>query len=602
MSTTASKQSIKGGEFLLKAAAPGDIFIPEEWTEEQRMIAQTLEDFIVQNIHPKLDEIDSMQDKTLMPTIVEQVGELGLLGTSIPEQYGGFDMSFNTSMLVAEKSGMGFSFGTTLGAHTGIGTLPILYYGNEAQKAKYLPGLATGQTKVSYCLTEPGAGSDANSGKTKATLNEAGTHYIINGQKMWITNGGFADVFIVFAKIDDDKNLSAFIVEKSFGGIELGAEEKKLGIKGSSTVQVFFRDCQVPVENMLSERQNGFKIALNILNIGRIKLAAAAIGGAKMGISGTIEYAIERKQFEKSIAEFGAVQHKLAEMAIKVFACESASYRAGQNIDDEYERLVAGGMPEGEAKLKSVEEYNIECALVKVHGSEMLDYVVDECLQVHGGMGYSAELPVEKGYRDARIARIYEGTNEINRMLAVGTVFKRAFKDKVLDITSSMKQVPMDYVGQVFTGLGNKGGMFGKEKATLANLKKLSLIVAGRAAQKYQLGLADQQEILMNVADMMIDIYAAESAVLRAEKAIQTKAVDGAKAKQYENMARVYAYDTAGKSFKYASDAINSYAEGTEQRLLMRVARKFTKAQAINPLKLRREIAAYMVAEGKYPF
>lgn len=597
------KKLPKGGAFLLEQTQAKDIFTPEEWSEEQAMIAQTLEDFIVQNIHPRLDEIDSMQDKTLMPTILEQVGELGLLGTSIPEEYGGFDMSFNTSMLVAEKSGMGFSFGTTLGAHTGIGTLPILYYGNDEQKAKYLPGLANGQTKVSYCLTEPGAGSDANGGKTKAKLNDAGTHYIVNGQKMWITNGGFADLFVVFAKIDDDKNLSAFIVEKGFGGIELGAEEKKLGIKGSSTVQVFFRDCAVPKENLLSERGNGFKIALNILNIGRIKLAAAAIGGSKMGISGTVEYAVERKQFEQSISEFGAIKHKLAEMAIKVYACESASYRAGQNIDDEFERLVAGGMAKHEAKLKSVEQYNIECALVKVHGSEMLDYVVDEALQVHGGMGFSAELPVEKGYRDARITRIYEGTNEINRMLAVGTLFKKAFKDKEIDITTPMKKVPMAYISQMFTGLGNEGGAFGKEKATIENLKKLCLIVAGKAAEKYQLELADQQEILMNVADMMIEIYAAESSVLRAEKALQT-GVDAAKAKQFENMARVYVHDTASKCYVAATNAINSYAEGMAHSLLMKTAYKFTKTASINPLKLRREVADHMIKNsgGKYPF
>lgn len=597
--TQTAKQSIKGGEFLLKQTPAKDIFIPEEWNEEQRMIADTMQEFILREIHPKLDEIDSMQDKTLMPRILEQAGELGLLATSIPEQYGGFDMSFNTSMLVAEKSGMGFSFGTTLGAHTGIGTLPILYYGNEEQKAKYLPGLATGETKVSYCLTEPSAGSDANSGKTKATLNAEGTHYLINGQKMWITNGGFADLFIVFAKVDDDKNLSAFIVEKSFGGIEIGAEEKKLGIKGSSTVQVFFNDCPVPKENMLSARGNGFKIALNILNIGRIKLAAAAIGGAKMAVHGTIEYAKDRKQFEKSLTEFGAIKHKLGEMAVKIFACESASYRAGQNIDDEYDRLVAGGMDASEAKLKSVEQYNIECALVKVHGSEMLDYVVDESLQVHGGMGFSAEMHVEKGYRDARITRIYEGTNEINRMLAVGTLFKRAFKDKEIDITKPIKQVPLALFTQMFTSPGSGG--FAKEKSTLENLKKLCLLVAGRAAQKYMLELADQQEILMNLADMMIEIYAAESAVLRAEKALE-KGGDQAKLKQYENMARLYTYEAAGKCYKASLDAILSYANGFEQRLLIKITKRFTKTNKINPLQLRREVADYMVAEGTYPF
>lgn len=584
----------------MKLTPAKDIFIPEEWNEEQRLIGQTMEEFIVKEIHPRLDELDSMKDPTLMPHILEQAGELGLLGTSVPEEYGGFGMNFNTSMYVAEKSGMGFSFGTTLGAHTGIGTLPILYYGNEEQKHKYLPGLATGATKVSYCLTEPSAGSDANSGKTRAHLNPEGTHYIINGQKMWITNGGFADVFIVFAKVDDDKNLSAFIVEKTFGGVTLGAEEKKLGIKGSSTVQVFFNNCPVPVGNMLSKRGDGFKIALNILNIGRIKLAAAAIGGSKMAITGTVEYAKERRQFEKPIAEFGAIQYKFAEMACRLFACESACYRAGQNIDDEYDQMIARGMNASEAKLKSVEEFAIECALIKVHGSEMLDYVVDECLQIHGGMGFSAELPVEKGYRDARITRIYEGTNEINRMLAVGTLFKKAFKDKAYDITAPIKQIPGALLSQVFTGAGS--GLFDKEKRTLANLKKLCLLVAGRAGQKFGLKLTDEQEILMNLSDMMIELYVAESVVLRAEKAISQNTLDKIKLKQFENIARVYVYEAANRIHKAAQDATISYTTGTEQTLMLKVAKRLSRTPRLNPKELRRQIAQYIIGEGKYPF
>lgn len=594
-----SKKLPRGGEFLTKQTQAEDIFIPEEWNEEQRMIAQSMQDFAIQEIHPRLDEIDSMKDKTLMPSLLEKAGELGLLATSIPEEYGGFDMSFNTSMLVAEKSGMGFSFGTTLGAHTGIGTLPILYYGNDEQKAKYLPGLATGQLKASYCLTEPGAGSDANGGKTKAVLNAEGTHYLITGQKMWITNGGFADVFIVFAKIDDDKNLTAFIVEKGWEGLSIGAEEKKLGIKGSSTVQVFFNNCPVPVENMLSERENGFKIALNILNIGRIKLAAAAVGGAKMAVHGTLEYVKERKQFGQSISEFGAIQYKLAEMAIKIYGCESASYRAGQNIDDQYEQMVAGGMDPSEAKLRSVEEYNIECALVKVHGSEMLSYVVDESLQCHGGMGFSAELPVEKGYRDARITRIYEGTNEINRMLAVGTVFKRAFKDKTIDIASVAKKAPTAWLFKAFSGGGS--GPFAAEKKAIELTKKLCVFVAARAAQKFMLELQHEQEILMNVADMMIELYVAESTILRTEKAM-SMGTDKKKLSAQEAMARVYAYDAIDACQKAALDAINSYTTGTEQKLMSKMARGMAKSTRINPLKLRREIAAYMLEEMTYPF
>ena len=594
-----TKQSIKGGEFLLKETPAQDIFIPEEWNEEQLMIGKTFEDFIVKEIHPRLEEIDSMKDPKLVPHILEQAGELGLLGTSIPEEYGGFGMNFNTTMYVAEKSGMGFSFGTTLGAHTGIGTLPILYYGTPEQKQKYLPGLASGQTKVSYCLTEPSAGSDANSGKTKAVLSPDGKHYLITGQKMWITNGGFADVFIVFAKVGDDKNLSSFIVEKTFGGISLGAEEKKLGIKGSSTVQVFFNNCPVPVENMLSKQGDGFKIALNILNIGRIKLAAAAIGGCKMAIDGTVTYAKERKQFEKSLSEFGAIQAKFAEMATRLFASESACYRAGQNIDDEYDKLVAGGMDSNKAKLKSVEEFAIECALTKVHGSEMLDYVVDECLQIHGGMGYSAELPVERGYRDARIARIYEGTNEINRMLAVGTLFKKAFKDKEYDITAPIKQIPGTIIGQAFTGGGS--GLFGAEKQTIANLKKLCLLVAGRAGQKFGLKLTEEQEILMNISDMMIEIYAAESTVLRAEKS-RTLGLDPKKTQQHENMARIYTYEAANKTFKAAQDAILSYTTGFEQSMMLRAAKRLSVTPRNNPKDLRRQVAGYIMEVGKYPF
>ena len=391
METIDKKHAMKGGEFLIRETKAEEIFIPEEWSEEQKMIAQTCRDFLNSEVLPKLDELDAMKSPELMPSLLNKAGELGLLGASVPEQYGGFGMDFNTAMLIAEELGKGHSFAVAQSAHTGIGTLPILYYGTDEQKDKYLPKLASGEWKAAYCLTEPDSGSDANSGKTKAVLSEDGKHYLITGQKMWITNGGFADLFTVFAKIDNDQKLSAFIVEKDFGGITMNPEEKKMGIKGSSTRQIFFNDCKVPVENLLSERENGFKIALNILNIGRIKLGIAAIGGAKSALAHAIKYANERKQFGKTIASFGAIKHKIGDVAAHVFASESAHYRASQNIGDAYLELVENGMGDSEAKLKSTEQFAIECAMLKVHGSETLDYAVDEGVQIYGGMGYSAE-------------------------------------------------------------------------------------------------------------------------------------------------------------------------------------------------------------------
>ncbi len=387
METLEKPTAIKGGEFLIKETGASDVFIPEEWSEEQKMIFQTCKDFLAQEIRPRLDEIDSQKDPELMPQMMGKAGELGLLGISIPDKWGGFGMDLNTSMLIVDALGSGHSFVVALSAHTGIGTLPILYYGNEAQKDKYLPKLATGEMLAAYCLTEPDSGSDANAAKTRATLSEDGTHYLMNGQKMWITNGGFADLFIVFAKIEDDENLSAFIVEKSFGGITMNEEEKKMGIKGSSTRQIFFNDCKVPVENLLYDRGKGFKIAVNILNVGRIKLASSCIGGSKDVITEAVKYANERKQFGKSIGEFGAIKYKLAEMASRAFASESAVYRAGSNIDEAYDSYVQEGMEPALARLKSLEEFAIECAIMKVHGSEVLDYCVDEGVQIFGGMG-----------------------------------------------------------------------------------------------------------------------------------------------------------------------------------------------------------------------
>src|SRR3954462_6035438 len=458
----------KGGEFLIKEKAAEDIFIPEQWSEEQLMMKKTCEDFIEQEVSPNLDRIDQ-QEEGLMVSILEKAGALGILGISIPEDLGGLGFDFVTSMLTTEVIGGGHSVAVALSAHSGIGTLPILYYGNESQKKKYIPKLATGEWKACYCLTEPGSGSDANSGKTNAKLTSDGKHYILNGQKMWITNGGFADIFTVFAKIDDDKNLSAFIVEKSFGGISLNPEEHKMGIKGSSTRQVFFNDCKVPVENLLSQRENGFKIAVNILNLGRIKLAGAAIGASKKIITASVQYANERQQFGRPISKYGAIRYKLAEQATRVFASESATYRASQNIEDAIHSLIEGGMDEAKAKLKGVEQFAVEAAILKVHGSEVLDYVSDEGVQIYGGMGFSAEAPMDPIYRDSRINRIFEGTNEINRLLTVDMMLKRAMKGE-LDLMGPATAVSKELVQVPDFGSGN-GSLFDTEKKYISNLK-----------------------------------------------------------------------------------------------------------------------------------
>ena len=596
--TTISK-SIQGGEFLIRDTEAQAIFIPEEFTEEQRMMAQACQDFIDTEINPNIEEIDSMKNPQLVPSLFKKAGELGLLGISVPEEYGGLGMSFNTSMLIADIIGGAGSFSTTYGAHTGIGTLPILYYGTEDQKQKYLPKLATGEWAACYCLTEPDAGSDANSGKTKATLTPDGKHYLINGQKMWISNAGFADLFIVFAKIEDDKNLTAFIVEKTFGGITMNEEEKKLGIKGSSTRQVFFNDCPVPVENMLSDRGNGFKIAVNILNIGRVKLGAGVLGGVRGVTSLSIKYSTDRKQFGVSINTFGAIKSKLAEMATKIFATESLCYRAGQDIEDRMVALTADGLPDAEAKLKALEQFAIEAAIAKVHGSEVLDYVVDQGVQIYGGMGYSADAPMERAYRDARISRIYEGTNEINRMLMVGMVLKRAMKGEInlfepaMAVATELTSVPS------FESI-DASELFAVEKDILKKLKKVFLMVGGKAAMSLQDRIEDEQEIMMNLADVMIEIYAAESAILRAEKIASKNGEDGAK--NQIAMAKIYLYEAVDKIEASAKEAIVSFAKGDEQKVLLMGLKRFTKPDFINVKELRRQIADYMIAQGKYPF
>ena len=597
--TTLSKKAIKGGEFLIRETQAHEIFIPEEFNEEQRMIAQTCKDFLKQEVYPRLNEIDSQKDPNLMPSLLDKAGELGLLGTSVPQELGGFGMDFNTTMLVAETLGAGYSFAVAISAHTGIGTLPILYYGNDAQKKKHIPNLASGKWKAAYCLTEPDSGSDANSGKTKAVLSADGKHYVINGQKMWITNGGFADIFVVFAKIDNDKNLSAFIVEKTFGGITMNEEEHKMGIKGSSTRQIFFNDCKVPVENLLSERENGFKIAVNILNIGRIKLGVAALGGSKGTLSQAIKYAKERKQFGVAISTFGAIKHKIAEVVTKIFASESAQYRASQNIDDAYNAFVAGGMDSGQARLKALEEFAIECAILKVHGSEVLDFSVDEGVQIYGGMGFSADGPMDRAYRDARINRIFEGTNEINRLLTIDMLLKRGMKG-TLDLMTPALAVQKELMAIPDFGTSDDTAIFAKEKKALANLKKAGLMVSGAAIQKFMMKLSEEQEILMNLADMLIEGYVAESVILRVEKLIGMR---GEKACEVEiAMAMIYLHYAIEKAAGAGKQAIYAFAEGDELRFMMLGLKRFTKIDPFNLKEARRKVANHAIAKGEYPF
>ncbi len=587
--------SIKGGEFLIKETEAKNIFIPEEWDEEQKMIAQTCNDFLEQEVFPNLDRIDAMEEG-LMPSLLEKAGELGMLSVSIPEEYGGMAKDFVTGMLVTEVTGAGHSFAVAFSAHSGIGTLPILYYGNKEQKDKYIPKLATAEWKASYCLTEPSSGSDANSGKTKATLTEDGKNYVLNGQKMWITNGGFADVYTVFAKIDDDENLSAFIVERDYPGISFGAEEKKMGIKGSSTVQVFFNDCKVPVENLLSERGKGFKIALNILNIGRIKLAGACLGGCKKGIDMSVNYTNERNQFGRPISKYGAIRHKIAEQAIQTYVLESALYRCTRDMGNAIKQLEADGMEHGKALLKGVEQFAAEAAILKVLGSEVTDYVVDEGVQIYGGIGFSAEAPMDRAYRDARINRIFEGTNEINRMLIVDMLLKKAMKGE-LDLMGPAMKVADELMSiPDFSEPGD--ALFEREKGYIQNFKKSVLMVAGSAAQKLMMTLAKEQEILTNIADMAIWTYAAESVLLRVEKLAGMKGEENVQ--EQIAMVQTYIYDVADKINKAGKDALNSFAEGDELRMQLMGIKRFTKVQPFNPKVARQRIALKIIGGNKY--
>lgn len=587
----------KGGDFLITKTAAKDIFIPEELDEEQKMIANMCAEFMETEVLPKLAEIDSMEHPELLPSLLDKAGALGLLSTSIPEEYGGFAKDSVTSLKITEIVGGGHSFAVGLSAHCGIGTLPILYFGTDEQKQKYVPKLASGEWKASYCLTEPGSGSDALGAKSKAVLSEDGKHYILNGQKMWITNAGFSDLFIVFAKIDGE-HFTGFILEKGMEGFSTGAEEKKMGIKGSSTRQVFMEDVKVPVENLLGEIGKGHKIAFNILNIGRIKLAAAALGGAKRAIDLSVKYANDRKQFNTPIAQFGAIKHKIAEQAIRAFTLESAMYRAGARISEMEEQLRADGVPFSDALLQAAEAYSVECAVLKVAGSEMLDYVVDEGVQIHGGYGFSSEYDIERCYRDSRINRIFEGTNEICRMLAVGMMLKKAMKGE-LDLMMPAMAVQKELMGIPDMSSGDDSLFYDQYKA-IENFKKAGLMVAGAAVQKYMDKIDREQMLMMNMADMLIELYNAESVLLRVDKLVQK---DGEAANAVAiDMAKIYINNAADIINRAGKEAINAFAEGDMSRMLLLGLKRFTKQKPYNAIAARDRVAVYVSAAKKYPF
>lgn len=596
MSTgTQQKNILKGGEWIIKESSPFDTFIPEDFSEEQQMVKDMCAAFIDAEVLPVLDRIDKLEPG-LMPSLLDKAGEQGLLGASIPEQYGGLGKDFITSNLVGEALGGGFSFSVAVSAHMGIGTLPILYFGNEEQKQKYIPKLATGEWKAAYGLTEPNSGSDALAAKTTAKLSDDGTHYILNGQKCWITNGGFADVYTVFAKVDGTQ-FTAFIVERGYEGFTQGAEEHKMGIKGSSTVQLYFQDCKVPRENLLGEVGKGHVIAFNILNIGRLKLCAAGLGGAKRSATTSIQYATTREQFKTPIANFGAIKNKLAEMAIYMWVAESALYRTAKWIDEKEHELLDAGQPFNEAVLGGAEEYAIECAILKVFGSEMLDFVVDEGVQIHGGNGFSDEYVISKAYRDSRINRIFEGTNEINRLLTVDMVLKRAMKGR-LDLMGPAMNVQKELMSIPDFGSGD-GEAFEKEKKTIANFKKAILMVAGAAAQKLMMKLESEQEILMHIADMAIQTFAAESALLRVQKLVERK---GEGATSYElDIVHTFLYNAADLINKHGKDAINAFAEGDEQRMMLLGLKRFTKTEPFNSKDAKRRIADKLISDNRYP-
>lgn len=597
MDETSVQPLLKGGEFLIKETDHQVIFTPEDFSEEQLMIKEMCQTFIETEVTPILNRIDK-QEPGLMESLLDKTGEQGLLGAAFPEKYGGLDKDFVTATLINEALGSGHSYSVAMAAHTGIGSLPILYFGTEAQKDKYMPALATGEIKAAYALSEPDSGSDALSARTSATLSEDGKYYLINGQKCWITNSGFADLFTVFAKIDG-KDFTAFLVERNTPGLTFGDEEQKMGIKGSSTRQLFFENCKVPVENVLGEKGRGHKIAFNILNIGRLKLCAAALGAAKKAATMSVQYASARQQFGRSISQFGAIKYKLAEQAIRIFCCESALYRTAKLIDAWEKNLLTEDKPFQEAAMEAAEEYAVECAILKVAGSEVLDYVVDEGVQIYGGNGFIDEYDISRAYRDSRVNRIFEGTNEINRLLTLDMMIKRALKGRLdlmpaaMNIQKELTSIPVfdEESGEAFSG----------EKKQVANLKKAILMISGSAVQKLSERLQNEQEIVMNLANMLIEAYLVESALLRVMK---NAGKEGGSVR--EDIVHTYLTDVTDRLHKYGKDAINAFAEGDEHRILMLGLKRFTKPQfaggAFNTKEARRRIAEKLITEGKYCF
>jgi len=590
------EKAVSGGQFLLKVPNHEDVFTPEEFDDEQKMIAATCEDFLTAEVYPVLDQIDK-QEKGLMSSLLKKSGELGLLGISVPSEYEGFDQSFLTSMRANEAIGTAYSFSVAFMAHTGIGSLPLLYYGNEEQKQRYMPKLATGEFLAAYCLTEPGAGSDANAGKSRAVLSDDGKYYILNGQKMWITNGGFADLLTVFAKIENDRVLSAFLIESSWEGITIGAEEKKMGIKGSSTTQIFFNDVKVPVENILGRRGEGFRIALNILHIGRIKLGGTVLGACKKAITQSVTYANERKQFGSLISNFGAIKYKLAEQVMRTWVAESAVYRATKDVDNMIQHLLEQGLPKGEANIKGIAEFSIEAALLKVFGSETLDYVVDEAVQIYGGMGFSAESPVDRAYRDSRINRIFEGTNEINRLLVVDSILKKAPKgdfplfEKAEEIIQNLDNLcnetkPASYYPEMHF--------------YISRFKNAVLLIIGLLNEKFNKNFVEEQEILMNISDMLMDLYAAESSLLRVQKLEKMKG--HAYVLPYRNLLDIFVYDAASRIQKAGKDAVASFLSEDESARYENAINLFTTVKKINPVQARRLIAEKLIEDNSYKF